>query len=856
MQLDKLLAQANQYYNNNNYDKALKLYHECLVYSIEYFGECSEVANLHSSIAITYKKLGEYPNALQYANQSLEIRQKLLEKDKIAFSINFIGSIYEQLGNYIKALEHFQKALSLHKELHPYPYKHIATSYMNIASIYNVLGNYNQSITYYNEALQIYKDKSIVDNRNILFSNLGLVYLAIKEYKKALECFEEALSLDNSYVNASKATTANLYNNIANVYSNLNNFDKALEYFTKSLTLTKSIYGLQHPQTAAVFNNLGVFSNKQNFYDEALVSHLQALNISKNTLGKDHPNNRIYFANLAGVYENLNDYNNAYFNLLKYMKLNQKYKSEIYVALDNKEKISYLNAKVMNIYDFLRVAYEKNKHSNSLDIQKTRAEIYEVFLHHKGSYQDEFTFLSILKNSIDDTDLISKIDSLQNSKYKLAKILQSDHANNAQTEIDAIEDAISKDEVYLSSKMNKFKIENNFHKISHIDIAKNLKENEIFIDFSSSEEHYYIFIINHQQEIDFIKISIKDTQIIKKNIHLFQQNIEALTDNFKPATQYFENSKKEINSILQTLYEKLITNYLTTYIDRYKKWIIAPDGILHFLAFDALYDGKEYLLSKLDISYIPSGRELIRLKQYKSQSIDNKKKITIFANPNFEYTQNLENTHFRSSAVSSSFQECSQLSHAKEEATSIQNIYKEEATLYIDDDANESKLKELQHSNILHFATHGFIINDSKQKEPLLRTAIALAGYNHSIKNKLDYGIVNGLKIASLDFSNLSLIVLSACDTANGDNNDILGVSSLSNAFFMAGAKSTIANLWKVNDSISKKFFTDFYTNTNSTNTHFSTFKETQRNIYNMCKENNVEHPLLWACFGFYGVEL
>ena len=54
----------------------------------------------------------------------------------------------------------------------------------------------------------------------------------------------------------------------------------------------------------------------------------------------------------------------------------------------------------------------------------------------------------------------------------------------------------------------------------------------------------------------------------------------------------------------------------------------------------------------------------------------------------------------------------------------------------------------------------------------------------------------------------LELLVLSACETAAGDNRATLGLAGLS---LRAGANSTLSTLWQVNDSSTAKLMTEFY---------------------------------------------
>ena len=149
-------------------------------------------------------------------------------------------------------------------------------------------------------------------------------------------------------------------------------------------------------------------------------------------------------------------------------------------------------------------------------------------------------------------------------------------------------------------------------------------------------------------------------------------------------------------------------------------------------------------------------------------------------------------------------------------------------------DANEESFKSLNGKSpeILHLATHGFVLNTPQraegnkfvgltnvysQKESYMMWAgIMLAGGNNiwqgnfNLKNVED-GILTADEISRLDLSKTKLVVLSACETAKGMIDPVDGVYGLQRAFKMAGVETIVMSLWKVQDDATSLLMTQFY---------------------------------------------
>jgi CHAT domain-containing protein len=150
-------------------------------------------------------------------------------------------------------------------------------------------------------------------------------------------------------------------------------------------------------------------------------------------------------------------------------------------------------------------------------------------------------------------------------------------------------------------------------------------------------------------------------------------------------------------------------------------------------------------------------------------------------------------------------------------------------------DATENAFRQMiSGSRYLHLATHGFFdppdlarlppgwdvvtywnasVQTMTRLNPGLLAGIAFAGANRPREPGRDDGILTAMEAQQLYFGGTDLVVLSACETALGKPAVGEGMMGLQRAFQVAGARTTITSLWKVEDKATQTLMGEFYRN-------------------------------------------
>jgi CHAT domain-containing protein len=278
------------------------------------------------------------------------------------------------------------------------------------------------------------------------------------------------------------------------------------------------------------------------------------------------------------------------------------------------------------------------------------------------------------------------------------------------------------------------------------------------------------------------------------------------------------------------------------------RFIIAPDGILNLLPFEALRDDRgDYLLKSRVISYVPSATIFDVLHQAARQEPARRPFLGVGdvayenqggAGRKLSPPETVRGRVMRGVADISGIR-MHDLPKTREEVEAIGRIVGGDAVILLGKDATETAFKKepLYEFRVLHLAVHGFA--DTQYPE---RSALILGRDPKSS----DDGLLQVREIIRLRL-NAELTTLSACDTGVGKLQGQEGVSNLVEAFLVAGSKSVVASLWSADDTYASVLMQRFYERLAQGQNTRSALRGAKLDM--LAKYGEQVSPFYWAAF-------
>lgn len=780
---------------------------------------------------LSYYYNEDFPKALLYGKELVNVMEKKYKEDGIKYGFDYINALcnlcefYQRMSCYEEAVESGKQALKLVEEgvcrdvvwLKYNIYNNLAGAVLN-------LGQVNEAIGYLKMITESQEAKEVAGLRLLLNSKMFLSDILLKNKIKK----------DTLYA--------------------INEYESILKIYQDSIKAGASLYFPEYPEVLNKLYNVYKGNN-----DSLSIKYLeQLIQYVKDGNGE----NSIAYANLVIQY-----ISNVFIKRLQ----EKKELDSLIVLLRNSSDVikRHINNSVFNMSKNERQLYwQRYKRvftwliptiCGMTDIDSANSLAYDASLFYKGMLlSSEREFRDIVLSSQDST-----LNSLYSSYLNNLSLLEKQYTHGSSSlNIDSLKKIIKDDEYLMSQKVSSY---NRLYKgtnYSWEEVRDHLSDGDVAIEIVSydnldgSNTYYEAYIINNKSKSPQCTV-LFDENYLKEVIR--EDSLEYALSMFIWGNEVIYDAIKDAKTIY-----------------------FSASGILNTIGIEYLpISGGRFINERFNIIRLSSTRELC-LSNNKPSIND----VYLFGgldydNMNQEGSYNKTDTTQLSRSVVDSIVKrggFESLVGSKEEIEQVKNEMLNKSVnchTFTGSDGTETTFLGLSGKivDILHLSTHGmyvpvgdsithkqfngFIISDkstdiAEEDQSLTHSFLVMSGGNKLLhdnnkQKQIDDGILTALEVSHLDFSNLDLVVLSACQTALGSI-EPEGVYGLQRGFKKAGARTILMSLDKVDDEATKILMVEFYRNLMSGKTKQQSLKDAQRHLRKI-NNGKYDKPEYWASF-------
>ena len=897
---------GESYRGLGDYDLALHHLKNALMIREDALGDDHpEVATSLGELAEVYRIMGDYTEALPLSRRALAIweAQGPGAEDSLATSLNNLGVLHQDLGDYQQAQQLLQRALDIRDT--PQAIEQagaaipLATSLNNLAVLYKHTGNFAKSLPLLRRALKIVEDQRGAGHRDtaVFLNNLADFHFSINDFGQALPLYQQALKIADGDRGIGHPKTAPFLNNLANLYFAMENYNEAAPLFVRALDISginlleratyqsnlamlhrnngndemaldlykdaldlriKSL-GSKHAAVATASNNLATLYSTMGEYDLALALFDDALEIRKATLGVDHPDTAISFNNLGIWHESVGNYGQALDFFLEALAIEDRVINNLFSVVSEEQKLMFSQANQGSYQAALSLINRQFPD----DQAKLRAGL-QLVLGRKGMVlNSQSRAQAFIASNLQGTNRESW-EELIALRGNLANLLirgpgDKDPAGYGRL-IEEINAAIDDKEQLLAEHSSEMAQQFNQRQVTVKMLADRLPHDAMLVEYVrirdwsdatsgwTDDFTYLAFSLTRNNRVAMVDLGNAD-QIDSKiaNAIITVENPAYARD--------LRTYARESDTVLSELYAELLEPFEVD-LKSHQRLIVSPDGEINKVPFAALRTSESrYLVETHTVSYVASGRDLLREAQEKTPDLN----LFLVADAAFDERDVLQSLEGRERGLGVTVDfgptifggKFPPLPGTAREAEVIPPLVRGSKLVLKGINATEESVLSIKSVKVLHLATHGFFIEDSVLPLPnlvtassllgegrergvggvenlrplstgnrpssvslsaMVRSGLAFAGANHAASaSSGNDGILTALEVTGMDLRGTELVVLSACETAVGEVRVGEGIFGLRRAFVLAGAENLVMSLWLVNDALTVTQMERFY---------------------------------------------
>ena len=782
-------------------------------------GTSEEKAALMLNLGISNTNAGEIYDARINFEQAITLFQQADIPRGLAFTLGEMGRASYLLGENQEALHYYHQALTVYRER----VTDSRLSKVGEAVMLDLIGRVQVSLGQNVEALGnleaalaiLEKTGDIRSHANTLL-DLGRYHVVVGNAEKALPLFNKALTLIGD-TNPSARAEALAY--LGDAQAALKQYSTAINNLNKALVLQRNINDLAGQ--GDTLHKLGVIHFAKGDRIEA-VAHLEKA-LQHWVTNKYRPGEANTRYELSRIEIALGDLGKARDQIEAAIQIVESQRARV---ASDRLRVSYF-ASVQDYYkQYVNVLMRLHAQNPRVGLDKSALSINER-ARARALLEALEGVRSDIRHGVEEAELLSEEKRLRQQLSTssdlqirlLSNRLLPAQAEQVRNRLVAIEVQLREIEDKLKLRSRKYAqlIEPRILTCPEIQ-AELLDDDTLLLEYMLGDERSFLWVVSttevHTFELPgrtFIESQAKPFRelLAKRNLEVAER---ARRDQLA----------KELGSTLLAKAAPLFGS---------KRLLIVADERLQFIPFGALQvNALNPLLASNEITYEISASTLAAIRREQAGRTPSRPSVAIIADPVFYHrgqvagrrqtsasnkgvgaqralstTEKLTASATATDLTPSKGSPIPPLLFSDKEARSIYEIAKPGALLLNEYKANKKNVTSLDLARyaIVHFSTHALLNNDQPDWSGIVLSLVDRQGRPQD-------GFLQLYEIYDLRLP-VELIVLSACQTAVGEDVKGEGLIGLTRGFFYAGSQRIASTLWEVDDEATAELMQQFY---------------------------------------------
>ncbi|MGC9505056.1 MAG: CHAT domain-containing protein [Baaleninema sp.] len=781
-------------------------------------------------------RLGDYPQAIELWEDALEFP---LTSEDTAIVLGNLAAASQQLGRLQEAVFHWEQALEIVRS-QPDAEEQIAQILTEQSQAYDAMGQHQRAIRLLQEALTLAENTGDRATQAAIHGGLGNAYWSLGQYEEAITAHETSLDLARPLGLEGFVSTA--LNNLGNVYASRIRHHRYQANVAESegeFDEAERLQGEIDADLAAMFEVV----SQSIAASEAIGGMMQVralLNYDRLLQEFENPDIREIAANRSKILQVLGEEPNSRQKVFALINL----AVDLQDTADRSLKIDLLQRSIA----ISREIGDRRAESFALG---TLGETYE----HNQQYNKA---LQLTRDAQFAAQQVNASDSLYRWQWQAGRIYKA--TNQPSQALTAYRNAIStlqsiRSDIIATSQDVQFDFRDSVEPVYRelidlllnpetpgakqqklqevLDVLELLKLAELQNFFGDECVEVSQSILSEDGRLADPNAAVVYTIILPDRTAILLQQADGTLSDYS-ASITAEELRYDVNNF-RSLLEKRGTNEYLAEATRLYDLLVRPleadlaeitpetlvfiqDGVLRKTPVAALYDGESFLVEKYALATTPS----LQLTTASESQLTRKNALIV--------------------GLTVEVPPFAPLNSVESEVKGVQEILG--GTALLDDEFTvenfENRLNDENYS-IVHMATHGKFGVDSE-------STFLLAYHDRITIEEMDALLRSRRTSGAGNLSPLELLVLSACQTAAGDDRSALGIAGVA---VRAGAKSALASLWFINDSATVPLVEEFYRQLGTPGTtKAEALRQAQLKAIDSLENN---HPGVWSPFLLIG---